>query len=73
MFTLQKDNVVKLTTSEVKRDRYIELGYRLIEDNHDEEQSENTPHENPPANGESSAVDNPEPDKAEDKPSKKKA
>lgn len=73
MFTLQKDNVVKLTTSEVKRDRYIELGYRLIEDNPAEEQSEYTPNENPPANGESPAVDNPETDKAEEKPSKKKA
>lgn len=73
MFTLQKDNVVKLTTSEVKRDRYIELGYRLIEDSPAEEQSENTPHENPSANGGTSEAENPEPDKAEDKPSKKKA
>lgn len=73
MFTLQKDNVVKLTTSEVKRDRYIELGYRLIEDNPAEEQPENTPNENLPATDETPAAENPEPDKSEDKPSKKKA
>ena len=73
MFTLQKDNVVKLTTSEVKRDRYIEQGYRLIEELPAEEQSEYTPNENPPAADGTPEVDNPESDKAEKKPAKKKA
>lgn len=53
MFTLQKDNVVKLTDSEVKRDRYIAAGYQLVEDKPEEGQ--------------------PESDKAEEKPAKKKA
>ncbi len=32
MYTLQRDNVVKLTDSTVKRDRYISEGYHLVED-----------------------------------------
>lgn len=31
MYTLQRDNVVKLTDSKVKRDRYISEGYSLVE------------------------------------------
>lgn len=31
MYTLQRDNVVKLTDSEVKRDKYIAEGYRIVE------------------------------------------
>ena len=31
MFTLQRDNVVKLTDSLEKRDSYIAQGYKLIE------------------------------------------
>lgn len=34
MYTLQRDNVVKMTDSEVKRDKYLAEGYHLVvEDN----------------------------------------
>lgn len=32
MYTLQRANVVKLTDSEVKRDKYISEGYTLVEE-----------------------------------------
>lgn len=31
MYTLKRDNVVKLTDSTEKRDRYISEGYKLVE------------------------------------------
>lgn len=65
MFTLQKDNVVKLTDSEVKRDRYIAAGYQLVEDKPESAQADKA--EDKPEEGQ------PESDKAEEKPAKKKA
>lgn len=32
MYTLQRDNVVKMTDSEVKRDKYLAEGYHLVEE-----------------------------------------
>lgn len=31
MYTLQRENVVKLTDSEVKRDKYIAEGFHIVE------------------------------------------
>ncbi len=56
MYTLQRDNVVKLTDSTVKRDRYISEGYHLVEDPDEgapteAEQPEGTPAGEAPAKG----------------------
>ena len=53
MYTLQRDNVVRLTDSEVKRDKYLSEGFELIEQPADplpdnlEDLPENKPEEIP--------------------------
>lgn len=37
MYTLQRDNVVKMTDSEVKRDKYLAEGYHLVGEEKPEE------------------------------------
>lgn len=48
MYTLQRANVVKLTDSEVKRDKYISGGYTLVEE--PEGKPEALPDEGAPVN-----------------------
>lgn len=73
MYTLQKDNVVKLTDSEVKRDKYIAAGYNLVVEPVEptveppEEQPADLPNEGAPAETEPTE-DNP----AEEAPAKGK-
>ncbi len=44
MYTLQRDNVVKITDSENSRDKYLSEGFKLVED----EEKPDIPHEDKP-------------------------
>ena len=62
MYTLQRDNVVRLTDSEVKRDKYLAEGFELVE------QPAGNPEENPEGQPENKPEEIPE---VKEKPAKK--
>ena len=66
MYTLQRDNVVRLTDSEVKRDKYLSEGFELVEE--PAEQPAGNPEENPEGQPENKPEEIPE---VKEKPAKK--
>lgn len=71
MYTLQRGNVVKLTDSTVKRDKYIADGFELVEEpaENPAENPDKLPEENPDKLPEEGAPAEPVP--ADGKPKKK--
>ena len=66
MYTLQRYNVVKVTDSEVKRDKYLADGYKLIEE--PVQPPEDKPEDKPTEQPEETPEDKPE---VKEKPAKK--